>query len=308
MPRYLFFFWCVITLLILCGCEKPQAPTIAPTNTLYFIKTPTWTITSSPSPVPSFTPTPSITPTPTVTLTPTITATPKPLPIPGNLSPKDFFLYLVQTNGGCELPCWWGIIPGSTTWDQVQELVSYFPHKIEYRKGARDYVIQISIDDWDPIIIGIMLDKRNTVYQIGIDPSVTSYRFGLNQLLRYNGSPSKVYIDTHKSAPGLSHGFMSLVLFYEHEHFYVIYNANAYPQDNQIQACFEGGPYVKIFSDEQNNTDEEILQWFFGPTPEEFPAYTLPAEKALGMTPEEFYIQHKNTGDNCVVTPLEIWP
>jgi hypothetical protein len=60
------------------------------------------------------------------TATPTaipLTATPKPLPtvtltneqIDANLTE------LMLTNGGCELPCWWGILPGETSIDSARE-------------------------------------------------------------------------------------------------------------------------------------------------------------------------------------------
>lgn len=85
--------------------------------------------TNTPSlPSPTHTPIPA-TLTPTAVLdipTPTAippTVTPKPLPtatltneqIDANLTE------LMLTNGGCELPCWWGIMPGETSTDSVRD-------------------------------------------------------------------------------------------------------------------------------------------------------------------------------------------
>jgi hypothetical protein len=97
--------------------EREATVTIAipPTNTPH-ISPPTRT------PVPD-TATPTAVPN---TATPTaipLTATPKPLPtatltneqIDANLTE------LMLTNGGCELPCWWGILPGETSIDSARE-------------------------------------------------------------------------------------------------------------------------------------------------------------------------------------------
>ena len=42
---------------------------------------------------------------------------------PAQLEPDEMQAYvreMLQTNGGCELPCWWGIIPGKTSWKEMQ--------------------------------------------------------------------------------------------------------------------------------------------------------------------------------------------
>ncbi len=33
---------------------------------------------------------------------------------------------LLKTNAGCRLPCWWGITPGKTTWDEAEEYLKTF--------------------------------------------------------------------------------------------------------------------------------------------------------------------------------------
>jgi len=36
---------------------------------------------------------------------------------------KQFTKELLQTNAGCELPCWWGIVPGKTRWYVTREFL-----------------------------------------------------------------------------------------------------------------------------------------------------------------------------------------
>jgi hypothetical protein len=30
---------------------------------------------------------------------------------------------LLENNGGCKLPCWWGITPGKTTWAEARQIL-----------------------------------------------------------------------------------------------------------------------------------------------------------------------------------------
>lgn len=83
------------------------------------------TTTLEPSPtiaaLPTFTPeatqtvTATIMPSPTRTLTPTATPTITPLPTLSIVEEGNLLSMLMANNGGCELPCWWGVVPGETT-------------------------------------------------------------------------------------------------------------------------------------------------------------------------------------------------
>jgi hypothetical protein len=37
---------------------------------------------------------------------------------------------LIATNGGCRLPCWWGITPGKTTWEEARIFLEQFVTQI----------------------------------------------------------------------------------------------------------------------------------------------------------------------------------
>jgi len=112
MSAYAFWMFCIAIALCCTSCTAPQ---LAPT------------LTSTPR---INTATPTITP--SATFTPTIQATPT-FPFPMNkrvswpepaLSASDWqarYDQMMQTNGGCQLPCWWGITPGETTIQEAQE-------------------------------------------------------------------------------------------------------------------------------------------------------------------------------------------
>lgn len=115
----------ILTLLLLAlGCRAPQ-----PTRTSAVdIHMPTSTVTPvHPTSTSPLTPTPTQTKTLTPTLTPTPTWTPLPTIPPDER--LDAMLDLLYTNAGCRLPCWWGIIPGETSWTSARRFLQAFdPH------------------------------------------------------------------------------------------------------------------------------------------------------------------------------------
>lgn len=73
---------------------------------------------ATPSP-PSAAPAPTTRPAPTsLPVAPTLGPAP-------TLSPESEgrVLELLKTNAGCDLPCWWGIVPGQTSWAETRKLV-----------------------------------------------------------------------------------------------------------------------------------------------------------------------------------------
>jgi hypothetical protein len=99
----------------------------------------TATLKPSPTMVASSTFTPDATqmataamlPSPTRVLTPTATPTITPLPTLSIVEEGDFLSMLMANNGGCDLPCWWGVVPGETT-----------------SQEGRDMFVSLGVDDW----------------------------------------------------------------------------------------------------------------------------------------------------------------
>ncbi len=83
------------------------------------------------------TPTPSYSPVPTYTATSTFVPTTIPTP-PGDIS-QDKLIYLDETNGGCALPCLWGIEPGKTRWIDADPFLRSFVGSLSREPRDPDY-------------------------------------------------------------------------------------------------------------------------------------------------------------------------
>ena len=57
---------------------------------------------------------------------PIVSLTPSPTSYPrlSREEAKPRIIEMLQTNAGCRLPCWWGITPGKTRWEEVHALLS----------------------------------------------------------------------------------------------------------------------------------------------------------------------------------------
>ncbi len=191
--------------------EEPPSPTFVPatsTSVPAATRTPTPqpSSTAPPSPIPATaTPTPTATAsaTPSPSPSPTATATPVPTLEPEPL--RAFVRDMLETNGGCELPCWWGITPGETTWDDMQAFFTQRGIEID-REG-------LELDNLNPEASPLRYRSRLGVNFLERDGVVQSIRvrngsfydpypqelflgpdYGLDQVLARYGRPSEVYL------------------------------------------------------------------------------------------------------------------
>jgi hypothetical protein len=81
--------------------------------------------TNTVAPIVTNTSLPSPTLTQTSTLSPTLTHTPTLTPTLTISQWEEFSMGLLKSNAGCKLPCWWGITPGVTTWEEARRLLTY---------------------------------------------------------------------------------------------------------------------------------------------------------------------------------------
>ncbi|GIK57231.1 MAG: hypothetical protein BroJett015_28940 [Chloroflexota bacterium] len=114
------------------------------------------------------------------TSTPTITPAP-------TLSPEqegDFLSSLMSDNGGCELPCWWGVTPGQTGEQEARDLfasqgVDDWTFSDDYRIVGIGYPRAGNVAYFRDVIVRFWVED-NIIQYIGVEGS---YRRELNSLL-----------------------------------------------------------------------------------------------------------------------------
>lgn len=108
----------ICCILFLVGCSNPTALPTTVTSTIAALPTHT-----SPTPAQVLA---SSTPEETLSTPPTAISAPTWTPIPTLSSEmsQSALVNLYSNNGGCQIPCWWGITPGVTTWAQANEILA----------------------------------------------------------------------------------------------------------------------------------------------------------------------------------------
>ncbi len=163
--------------------------------------------------------TPTIKPSQTVTQiprhadTPTLvsTSTWTPLPTLSEQQAREKINGLLETNNGCELPCWWGILPNETKWTEASHFLRPFIVDLEARSDVRIEngnrrvftEIQFYYDAPNETAVGRMtlgaiddIVVRMTVYPPGVE-----YKYQLHQLLTLLGPPKQILVNAQSSSP-----------------------------------------------------------------------------------------------------------
>lgn len=216
---------------------------ISPTiSTSLFLDTPTRR--------PSLTPRPS--PSPTWT----------PLPTLSSIEAEQTVVELLKFNAGCRLPCWWGITPGETRWDESEQFLSTFAVRIgqgqerAFQEGdGFHYYTNYSVIYFIPE----QNTEGRTVYSVrdgiiigfSVDSQGNEFSYQLHQLLSVYGQPQEVYILTYPSVPFDVLPFRILVRYPE-QGIYAIYEYPAKNDGNTITSCPDSrGPSLHLDSPNQ---------------------------------------------------------
>jgi hypothetical protein len=198
-----------------------MATTAVPTETATVTVTATSTLTlvrPTSTPVP-----PTLTATPTVEL-PTATITPLPTATRTEEEEQAMLVELIQTNGGCELPCWWGIIPGNSPLETVKgELAErgFWVEGVWAGIGtANDFGVFLEFEVEGNIIQSIGAGggyltgtEEESAYSQAFAQGWQPYE--IDAVLSRYGSPTRVFIyHPFQADPGSGTPF-HLILFYE---------------------------------------------------------------------------------------------
>jgi hypothetical protein len=312
----------------------PELPTEFPTVTSTLTQTSTVTMTSLPSPTKKATPTPRRSPTSTFTATqtstPTITPTYWPtLPL---AQAQSRLLELLATNGGCQLPCLFGITPGQTTSQEIRMifdplssmdllLVSHrdvsgyfgFIYKIDdlhydfkfaYHSSRHTYIVEVFRLS---VYLLRLIDDRGyeDVFGSPIFNQMVSL-YTLPQILTTYGPPDQVVIRTWaRPARNIDEEF-TVYLAYLERGFFVKYTMPMELRGDVVIGC-PSAAWVELAVIEPGKHEDyqKLLRsvgfhYYDGVT-------DMMIDVATSLTVDEFYQIYKQPTDACLETPANLW-
>lgn len=289
-------------LLIASLCLTECSVSSFPSGGTLSVATPTPLSSGVPSPSPqppTCTPTPSPIVPPTFTLRPTLTADER----------QALVREMLETNGGCELPCWWGVTPSQADWQIVKNrFTGYggFVFEIPHPTRPYDYYLKMSFDHQDGIVRSIRV--IGYIFPGGKSERFAQdwHRYSLDQVLTRYGEPSQVMLEFWPNPPGPYYPY-GLFVFYDHKGVLIEYGGSAIPGEPfRICPQVEGVEYLRLWLRSPGEGPALLDLADLDPVER---AQMLPLEKATGMDVETFYKTFKEPDTKiCLESPAEVWP
>ncbi|MEJ5312579.1 MAG: hypothetical protein WHX52_22665 [Anaerolineae bacterium] len=306
-------------LAYLMGCSAPFDLTVSPTTDLLSATaTPVSMVHSSPTPrLEQSTVTPTLraihpTSTPTVTPAPTLMAEEQHILVSN----------MLQDNGGCQLPCWWGFTPGQTSWQMAKRFFDSWGKEAEQYHDAHttNYTIYLHNLDRKYFYRQIYYEEEGKIVLIVINAGPTDgigYTYGdpqfaeiwkpymLPEILEVYGLPSQVFLGTG-GAPWLP---FDLLLFYPDKGFLVQYSGVTEEGNSGLRQVCPHRVEIALYlwSPRSYMNLEDVPSVVIAHADDEkWGPYSL--GKATGMSIEQFYqIFVQPEHQTCLEVPADLW-
>jgi len=223
----------------------------------------------------------------------------------------------------CLLPCWGGITPGKTNWQEARQL-------LERMSGFSTVNISenISCDfggcngiAWslypETVAEGIFYTKfpENTVHLININiqnegsaQKINLLRnIGLQDVFRWYGAPPTLLFNVETDLA--ENRFMELILVYPERQFVIKYIKNTELIDDQVVNCGQDHQIELIILDNK----EQLMSLDTVANAMETKDLHIDSryksvEESTGMTLNSFYETFSTSNSACISTPVSIWP
>ena len=282
---------------------------------------------------------------PTLTPTPESTSAPTAIPTLSVNAAHARLLDLLANNGGCRLPCLWGITPGETTYQEAQAILvplgsisdlvagfspnagSVFP---VYAEG--DFMLSTTVGVDTKTLFGhqivnsisfkadeskkMIASNGETVFADFFDSKIFSQRvhpYTLSQVLFDYGKPAAVFISTdggierEKNTPGFY-----ILLIYPDQGLLVHYTTYRQLIDGKVRGC-PANAHVELDLYPSGDADAfskslSKTDWasFADLEPIDNPFWKS-IDKATSMSLDQFYETFREPTDKCIETPLKGW-
>jgi hypothetical protein len=224
---------------------------------------------------------------------------------------------LFETNGGCHLPCWWGITVGTSTSSDVFNFIQSIGQNYTYnvstdRKSEVAYFYFFDLPEdmrYSPTdyFEGRLYAENGVITRV----SVSGFNwppYHLPAFLLENGRPDEVWISTQSGDPAYTVPF-SVYLLYTEVGMLVSYGTWLGEINGEtIKGCIDVSPKVLIWIPETRLSFAEA-EALLGTDVSQGQYKSLADATEGKMDTKQFYEQYKGVeGAPCVETSADLWP
>ncbi len=226
-----------------------------------------------------------------------------------------FIRRMQSTNGGVELPSWWGITPGETPLEEAQRvfapLCSYASARAPYAAAGFGFHKYAGID---ASVYGVHSGVVEEIWVFasvyGSDGSGRYFPFDdswraylLDRVLAQLGPPSMIQVGFRpgEAANNNRTWLSELTVFYDELGFLIQYGQWAEPDDRFVRSCFSLDELIDIRIFIRVPPPDG-----FGGPPWDYGIDPLPLERATALSLEGFYENLRYEGA-CLESPIALW-
>ena len=311
-----FILMAVGILLVTCFYQRK------PTESLNITELPTFSTPTYISNA-SLTPRPTLLPTDIHTATrmplPNNTSTPlrTPLPTLTLRQSVEKINELNVTNGGCQLPCWWGLIPAKTKISEAFDLLSTFSEFEQgengnfYENGKEHSATNFTVyylnsskkESWR-LLLSV---SDELISSIEILPPDTQQNYKLNQILTTFGMPNQIYVSAQPDSQTNVLDPARIILDYGALGIWAVFEFPVTKNTKTMVICPRPvGARLSLWDPTVKNSNsisiEEFVDRITGFSPHKL-------EDVSEMSIQGFYNNFKNANpENCLETPIDLWP
>jgi hypothetical protein len=219
---------------------------------------------------------------------------------------------LLQTNGGCRLPCWWGITPGETHLETVHAFLSPMLKTGYAGDKLISYYDPSGSTPERPALPGLELHFQDSIVQaITVFSVQGSYlsELDINHIFHSYGKPDKIYL---RAFPFTSYSLVQIFLHYPRQGIAIEYRFHTEEADQLIRLCNLDQP-AKEADFHLWEYDPPTVQDFYIIArdalwhPSEYKI--LPLDEASSWTADSFYesFQLPEVHTACIETATILW-
>jgi len=253
---------------------------------------------------------------------PTATATEStPIPTFSSIESESYVRELLEGNAGCDLPCVWGIVPGKTSYIEAQRFFESLGWKGSESHGA--YYTGKDLESVSLLNRVGIYAENGVVEKMHIEIGGKDFLglvkyFSFENILQVYGKPVEVlvFIGVNPDVLEPDETSFELLLYYQSKNILIQYAGIATKVGNGYHFCpsrpnaestqvdpLSGNVSLYVGEESQTSTPETLVQPFWT-----LPNYYISAEKAFGMSVDEFYeTVSQNDGEACFDSSLDAW-
>lgn len=221
--------------------------------------------------------------------------TPTTMPTLNFQDAQSFLLNLLETNGGCKLPCWWGwIIPGKSKWIDVENFLQTFADSVNLWEKKGDLVLYSIVFKVPEEIrvekkLIVAIDVRDGI----VEEIFLGQPYALNKLLSDYGQPTdvQIYVGDSIFEEFSTEGRFSILFFWEDKGILMVKDGQiekTKPLSICMKNLYENSSAFWLWNPSKKRTIEEVGgDLLFGPSHNQRKFYSL--EESININTEAFY-------------------